>query len=100
MGGTGDIWKKSGTNLGLEIDSNDLLNKTTQNLKIEAEKQFKEVLDGEQRFDDGKLEFFTYQKEILIGMEKLSTGNADKIYHGKGPIIMKFKKVHTVKKVN
>jgi hypothetical protein len=100
MGGTGDIWRKSGQNLGLEIDSNQQLINSNLDLKKEADVEFRKILEGEQRFDDGKLEFLTYQKEILIGLEKISSGNAEKVYHGKGPIIIKFKKIFSVRGIS
>lgn len=98
MGGTADIWKKSGQNLGLEIDTNQQLVNSNLDLKKEAGVEFRKILEGEQMFDDGKLEFLTYQKEIYIGLEKISTGNAEKVYHGKGPIIIKFKKISSVRR--
>lgn len=96
MGGTGDIWTKSGQNLGLELESIPSKTNTNLNLNKEADLEFRKILEGEQKFDDGKLEFLTYQKEIYIGLEKISSGNAEKVYHGKGPIIMEFNKIPIV----
>ena len=103
MGGTADIWKKAGANLGLEIDIKRPLTDieckiwilmSSARQKVETErKKFIECL-GEQRFDDGKLEFFTYQNGMRIGLEKMfAGGNAQRVYHGKGPFIIKFKKM-------
>lgn len=92
MGGTPDIWKNSGKSLGLEAFSQ------KDGKKNETEvQQFKELIDAEQRFDDGKLEFITYQGGLGLGLEKVFKGNGDKVYHGKGPILMKFKKFQHVR---
>ena len=101
MGGIEDSWKKACNNLGLEIENKKpiskleckIINKYNKVLqKSETErKKFKECLEGEQRFDDGKLEFFTYQNGMRIAFEKMFAGNAQRVYHGKGPFIIKFK---------
>ena len=44
----------------------------------------------EQRFDDKKLEVFTFDNGFKTGLEKVIKGYAKKIYHGRGPIEIKF----------
>jgi hypothetical protein len=84
MGGTRDIWKKSGGQLGLEFYDR-------QNNEDVLRQQMDSVLTAEQRYNDGKLEFFTYSSGLKIGFEKIATGQADKIHQGSGPFILKFK---------
>ena len=48
-------------------------------------------LDKQQSFNDQKLEFFTYDSGLTVGMEKVVTGLADKVYSGEGPILISFK---------
>lgn len=85
MGGTKDIWRKSGRSIGIEVlEGEKIIKAETKNL----ENLLKDV---EQSFNDQKLEFFTYSSGLKIGFEKISTGQADKVYHGPGPIVVKFK---------
>ena len=44
----------------------------------------------EQRFDDKKLEVFTFDSGFKTGLEQVIRGYAKKIYHGRGPIEIKF----------
>ena len=83
LGGSKDIWKNSGSNIGLtHLDNNS-----------EEEKNFLyEKANSEQRFDDKKLEFFTYESEVALGLENIFSGHANKIYHGNGPVRIVFRK--------
>jgi len=47
--------------------------------------------NSEQKLNDQKLEFVSYKSSLSMGLEKIITGNADRIYHGGGPIIINFK---------
>ena len=80
MGGTANIWEKSGKSIGVEMD-------------MKEEKKLRQSIGvgNTQAFNDKKLEFFTYENGITIGMEKVITGLADKIYSGDGPILINFK---------
>ncbi len=82
MGGTKDIWKKSKGNIALDI------NKSNEDL--ENHQQIGSTMHNKQRLDDQKLEFFTYSSGLKVGFEKISTGMADKVYHGNGPVIITF----------
>lgn len=89
MGGTGDIWKKSKDQLGVEIISN---KKTKEEDITERRKTIGDIgVEKQQSFNDQKLEFFTYDSGLTIGMEKVVTGLADKVYSGEGPILITFK---------
>ena len=57
----------------------------------EEEKFYKELFLEEQKLDDRKLEFFTYSNPFNVALEHISTGHANKIYHGPGPVIIIFK---------
>ena len=84
MGGTQKIWDKS-NNLAL---SKEELNK-------KQEKEYcKEVLSHfqKQSFNDKKIEFFTYEHGIQLGLERISGGMAKRVYQGSGPFYLDFKK--------
>lgn len=93
MGGSSDIWYKSGDSIGVEYkeseegnESDSVLNKTVG-------------IDKTQSYNDGKLEFFTYENGFTIGLEKvLRSGLADKIYQGEGPILITFKETPSYNK--
>lgn len=99
-GGAQNVWRNSG-DYGLEIyDPN--MEKNKQNLENKKNKEkevFSEVFkNSEQKFNDQKLEFFTYESTWKMGISKVTSGDTEKIYHGEGPIIIKFK--DTPAKVN
>jgi diacylglycerol kinase (ATP) len=92
MGGTRDIWKKSGSQLGIEYFEKN------NNKEMLLKKQMENIITAEQSYNDGKLEFFTYSSGLKLGFEKISTGQADKVHQGVGPYLLKFKP--TPEKVN
>jgi hypothetical protein len=86
MGGTKDIWRKS-KSIGLEV---------VDGVSRKASKQETKTLEllleqSKQCYNDQKLEFFSYSSGLKVGFEKIATGQADKIYHGPGPIQIQFK---------
>ena len=84
MGGTKDIWMKSGRSIGLEVMEGDKKNKgETKTIELLLE-------NTTQSYSDQKLEFFVYSSGMKVGFEKINTGHADKIYHGPGPIHLEF----------
>ena len=85
MAGVKDIWKNGKENMSIK-----LLNGTKEDEKIYEEK-FKRMANQEQKLDDKQLEFFTFDSGMKTGLEKVIGGLAKKIYHGRGPILMKFK---------
>lgn len=86
MGGSKDIWKKSGTQVGIEVrDENNKLDQAMS-------KNFSnDLIANEQSYNDKKLEFFTYSSGLKLGLEKVFNGLADKVYQGLGPMLIKFK---------
>ena len=48
------------------------------------------MADEKQKFDDKKLEVFTFDNGFKTGFEKVIGGFARKIYHGRGPMEIKF----------
>ncbi|MCQ2817449.1 MAG: diacylglycerol kinase [archaeon] len=82
MSGCTNIWSLSGNKHGLEIlNSKD--NKETEKIS--------KMINAEQKLDDHKLEFFCYDSAFKLASENISHGNATKLYHGKTPVIMKFR---------
>lgn len=83
MGGTKDIWKKSLTKIALEKDTESYINR---------------VKTWNQSSNDKKLEFFSYSSGIDLGLEKIKSGNANKVYQGKGPFVITFKDMSRIVK--
>ena len=87
-----DMWKKS-SNLGIELQSKGALTKEDRKEKEELEKkEFHEIIEGEQSINDGKLEFLTFQSGASFDLEGIISGLAEKVYHGRGPVLINFKK--------
>jgi hypothetical protein len=93
MGGVKEIWRKSKSNIGL-----DLMNMNNKNKKEDKDKALKfrksmtsNLEKAEQQYNDQKLELFTYASGLKQGMEKVARGLADKICQGQGPYLVKFK---------
>ncbi len=85
MGGVKDIWRKAGSALGLEVvEGKKIAKSETRTLSLMLE-------NAQQNYNDQKLEFFCYSSPLKVGLEKIATGQADKVYHGKGPILIEFK---------
>ena len=85
MGGVKDIWSKSGKSLGVHVvEGNKISHVETNTLSLMLQ-------NAKQSYNDQKLEFFSYATPLKVGFEKIFTGQADKIYHGKGPIYLQFK---------
>lgn len=84
MGGTRNIWEHSGSQLGIEM-----LNAKAEDMKNYKNKVISKF--NEQRYDDKKIEFFTYESGISMALEKVARGQANKVYQGEGPVLMTFK---------
>lgn len=84
MGGTQNIWDKS-SHIGI---------KQEEATKSEYKEYKKEVLKHfqKQAFDDKKIEFFTYEHGIELGLERVARGMAKRVYQGTGPVHLEFKK--------
>lgn len=84
MSGVRDMWAKSEENItvGLKNGNEPETKKYTKKLKRMA--------SCTQKYNDKMLEVFTFQNGFETGLEKLIRGLAKKIYHGRGPIEVKF----------
>lgn len=82
LGGSKDTWKNS-VSFGLTAD---------ENISEEEKESFVSSMNSEQRYDDSKLEFLTFESVIKLGLENIYTGNANKIYHGEAPVKIVFRK--------
>ena len=84
MGGTRNIWDKT-SHLGIHQEE----------ATKEAYREYKrQVLENfkKQAYDDKQIEFFTFEHGIEIGLEKVARGLAKRVYQGKGPVYLQFKK--------
>jgi hypothetical protein len=96
-----DVWRNS-FNSGIELTPqkgnlvSENVNLLTQDIKKIKSEQC--GINAEQKMNDKKLEFFTYDSHWNLAFDKFDTNKANKIYHGPTPIIIKFKE--TPKYVN
>ena len=81
MSGVKNIWGKGKNHLSLGYNGND---NQKYNNKLLA------MASQQQKFDDKMLEVFTFDNGLETGLEKVVGGQAKKIYHGRGPIEIKF----------
>ena len=84
MGGTRNIWDKT-SHIGIQQEE----------LSKEQYREYKrQVIDNwqKQAFDDKKIEFFTFEHGIEMGLERVTRGLAKRVYQGPGPIFLEFKK--------
>ena len=84
MGGTQNIWDKS-SHIG--ITQEEITKKQYKDYRKEVLEHFKK-----QAFDDKKIEFFTYEHGIEMGLERVNRGMAKRVYQGPGPVYLEFKK--------
>ena len=84
MGGTQNIWDKS-SHIGITQED------ATRNQYKEYRKGVLESFQ-KQAFDDKKIEFFTYEHGIELGLERVARGMAKRVYQGAGPVFLEFKK--------
>ena len=84
MGGTQNIWDKS-SHIG--ITQEEITKKEYKEYKKEVLEHFQK-----QALDDKKIEFFTYEHGIELGLERVARGIAKRVYQGSGPVFLKFKK--------
>jgi len=89
--GSENLWKNIGEKFGLESYEETMKEKNYKKdavLKLKEEMFFTEVFKtSDQKFDDKKLEYFTFDSEWKIG----NPNNAYKIYHGSGPCVINFR---------
>ena len=84
MSGVNDMWGKGKEQLAISVkDANN-------EMKKKYTKKLQKMADEKQKFDDKKLEVFTFDNGFKTGFEKVIGGFAKKIYHGRGPMEIKF----------
>lgn len=84
MSGVKDMWGKGKEQLAISVKN------TNKETKRKYTNKLKKMADEKQRFDDKKLEVFTFDNGFKTGFEKVIGGFAKKIYHGRGPMEIKF----------
>ena len=84
MSGVHDMWGKGKEQLSVRVKSKNKETEKKYTMKL------KKMADEKQKFDDKKLEVFTFDNGFKTGFEKVIGGFAKKIYHGRGPMEIKF----------
>ena len=84
MSGVNDMWGKGKEQLAVNVKN------TNKETKKKYTNKLKKMADEKQKFDDKKLEVFTFDNGFKTGFEKVIGGFAKKIYHGRGPMEVKF----------
>ena len=84
MSGVNDMWGKGKEQLAVNVKN------TNKETKKKYTNKLKKMADEKQKFDDKKLEVFTFDNGFKTGFEKVIGGFAKKIYHGRGPMEIKF----------
>lgn len=92
MAGIKDIWKNS------DKLSAKIVNVHNEEKEKAYLQKFKIMVCEEQLLNDKKLEFFTFDNGLETGFEKITSGHAKKLYHGFGPVIIKFAKTEELNK--
>ena len=84
MSGVTDMWEKGKDQLAINVKNTDK----------EGENKYKKKLVNmaiqKQKYNDKMLEVFTFDNGANFGFEKIVGGLAKKIYHGRGPMEVKF----------
>ena len=84
MSGVKDIWGNGKDHFSVML----------KNVTKDEEKKYTDKLitmaNYKQKFDDKMLEVFTFDSGLKTGLENLIKGFAKKIYHGRGPMEVKF----------
>ena len=98
--GKENLWKNSGDKCGLEAYEERMKDKNYKKdavLKMKENLFFGEIFKNtEQKFDDKKLEFFSFDSEWKIG----NPNNTFKLYQGNGPCVINFKETPLKVKLN
>ncbi len=85
--GVNNIWNSSNNKLAFDVIESD------KNKKENYLNKVKKMIKAKQKIDDKKLEFFTYDNGFESGIDKIIGGMANKLYHGCGPVLIKFKDI-------
>jgi diacylglycerol kinase (ATP) len=84
MSGVTDMWVNGKDHLAIKVKNTD---KENENKYI---KKLTNMAVEKQKYDDKQLEIFTFDNGACFGFEKMIGGLIKKIYHGRGPIEIKF----------
>ena len=84
MSGVKDIWGNGKDHLSIKLK-----NATKEEEKKYTDKLLK-MAEQKQRLDDKMLEVFTFDNGVKTGFENVFKGFAKKVYHGRGPMEIKF----------
>ena len=84
MSGVKDIWGNGKDHLSVDIKSSSIEDKKKYLNKLLT------MAKSQQKYDDKMLEVFTFDNGLETGLEKVIKGFAKKIYHGRGPMEVKF----------
>ena len=85
MSGIRDIWGEGKNHLSVQLKKG-----APPEYQNKYQNKLLTMANCEQRFDDKMLEVFTFDNGFETGLEKVVKGFAKKIYHGRGPIEIKF----------
>ena len=85
MSGIKDIWGQGKEHLSVKVKKDAL-----PEIKKKYTNKLLEMANCQQKFDDKMLEVFTFDNGLETGLEKVFKGFAKKIYHGRGPMEVKF----------
>ena len=84
MSGVRDMWEKGEERLTIDV-------KNGTNIEhLKYIERLKQMADSKQKLDDKMLEVFTFDNGFETGFEKIVRGLAKKVYHGRGPMEVKF----------
>ena len=84
MSGAFNIWGKGKDHLSLEIKN------VNNEFKEKYINKLITMANSKQKLDDKMLEVFIFDNGLETGLEKVVGGQAKKLYHGKGPMEVKF----------
>ena len=84
MSGVRDMWGYGKDRLAVGVHNGN------NNENIKYTEKLKKMASLGQKFDDKMLEVFTFDNGFETGFEKVYRGLAKKIYHGRGPMEVKF----------
>ena len=84
MSGVKDMWGKGKNQLAVDVKSDKKEDKDKYLTKL------KTMINATQKYNDKQLEIFTFDNGFKTGFEKVIGGFARKIYHGRGPMELKF----------
>ena len=84
MSGVEHMWGEGKNRLTVKVENG------TKEEKEKYTRKLCEMAISEQKFDDKMLEVFTFDNGVETGLEKVYRGLAKKIYHGRGPLEVKF----------